>query len=168
MSAVMSSPPYSPPSPPSPSYFQDPKPDISLQAFHERSDEGISDRLYQRTAQLFSSQYGVWGPEAASRMGPSFYQGRRIRLSPNRLRRECVPNTMGQENMLVVALEEPELALVGYAYAVCWKWGAQRACWITQLCVKEEFRKQGLATKVRVCVEDHTLSFDLRRQSSHT
>jgi hypothetical protein len=72
--------------------------------------------------------------------------GRRIRMTSTFLKSKCLPD--GADNIHVRA--ELNGGLAGHVFATRWNYGPLgRICWITQLCVKLEFRRCGLATKVR-------------------
>ena len=38
--------------------------------------------------------------------------------------------------------------LAGYAFATRWMYEVRGICWVTQLCVRVEYRRKGLATEV--------------------
>ena len=65
-------------------------------------------------------------------------------MSANRVKEQCL--AVGGENSLVRALNGNELA--GYAFATRWEYEGRQICWITQLCVKPEYRGHRLATRV--------------------
>ncbi|KAJ4305558.1 hypothetical protein N0V90_001089 [Kalmusia sp. IMI 367209] len=139
-----------------------PYPSIYMHIF-ERAQ--IFDYLVEETAQLFSSEYGFWGPEAANKIGPFAKQGYRVKMSPARVRKECVPED-GDTILILARADFTELA--GHAYATFWEHEGRRVGWITQLCVKAKYRKQGLATRMLRAIkqqEERCTSFGIL--SSH-
>ncbi|KAF5845165.1 hypothetical protein GGP41_001354 [Bipolaris sorokiniana] len=56
--------------------------------------------------------------------------------------------------------------LAGYAFATRWMYEVRGICWVTQLCVRVEYRRKGLATELlsRLC-EDEDYAFGIL--SSH-
>lgn len=105
---------------------QDLTPNLSLHAVLACRAYPMPKDLIRQSAELFSSQYGVWGPEAAKHKGPSYHQGRRVRMSPSRLRATCVPNE--ELNYMVVAMHRSELGestMVAYSYVICYDSGTE-------------------------------------------
>jgi GNAT superfamily N-acetyltransferase len=104
----------------------------------------ITPSLLAESASLFSSSYGIWGPLAPSKLGNHFKPGKRIKMSPSRLREQVLPP--GTDSILVRGLAGSSLA--GYACATRWEHEGRRICWVTQLCVAPEYRGQKLATRI--------------------
>ncbi|KAK7520548.1 hypothetical protein IWZ03DRAFT_405158 [Phyllosticta citriasiana] len=52
-------------------------------------DDQITAQHIADASRLFSLHYGVWGPLASTHLGKRARQGKRVQLSPVRLRREC-------------------------------------------------------------------------------
>jgi len=67
-----------------------------------------------------------------------------VKMSKNRLREQSL--APGTDSVLVRATVDGKL--VGHAFATFWDYEGHRICWITQLCVGRDFRRNGLATKV--------------------
>ena len=57
-----------------------------MATFYKYEAENMTDDMLQDAAKLFSENYGVWDPIAEQNMGPSAKQGRRIRMSSQRLK----------------------------------------------------------------------------------
>jgi hypothetical protein len=108
-----------------------------------RGDQ-ISDEILSDAAELFSENYGVWGPQASSKLGTFAKAGRRVRMNSTRLRQQCLPS--GADNIYVKATEGGNL--IGNAFATRWVHQGQRMCWITQLVVSSRYRNLGIATEV--------------------
>jgi len=132
-------------------------------AFQTYRGEEITDAMLGQAAGLFSSSYGVWGPLAERELGTwatkgilrcqplelcSAFQltrkGRRVKMNPNRLKSQILPGS--GDNVYVRAETEGEY--VGHVFATRWSYEGKKICWITQLCVKHHFRRNGLATNV--------------------
>lgn len=99
----------------------------------------IPDTMIKNAATLFSNNYGIWGPPAGAK------SGQRVRISPKMLRSKCMAVDTSQ-NIYVRAMHENEL--VGNVFATRWEYGVRKICWVTQLCVRKDFRHQGLATRL--------------------
>jgi GNAT superfamily N-acetyltransferase len=54
----------------------------------------------------------------------------------------------GTTSVLIRGLTEGSGELAGYAFATRWQYEGRTICWVTQLCVAPEYRREGLATKV--------------------
>lgn len=106
----------------------------------------VTDTMLAEAAALFSSSYGVWGPQAAESIRNKHCQhGRRIKMSLERLRAQSLPPEA--ESLLVRGIVGGRLA--GYAFATRWNDGEGcQTCWVTQLCVEAGYRNQGLATRI--------------------
>ncbi|OAG39851.1 hypothetical protein AYO21_05917 [Fonsecaea monophora] len=104
----------------------------------------ITQDMIQEAAALFSRAYGIWGPQAEKMMGPFAEHGRRVRMSPSRLREECLPDRA--DNYFVRAMAGNNL--VGHALATYWNSAGHQVCWVTQLCVDPQYRRRRLATRL--------------------
>ncbi|KAL8869425.1 MAG: hypothetical protein Q9174_004279, partial [Haloplaca sp. 1 TL-2023] len=100
----------------------------------------ITDDMLQEAATLFSSNYGVWGPEA-SKYIPFAKAGRPVRMTKDRLRTQCLPR--GADCMYAKVTVDGHLA--GNVFACRWTYNEQTVCWITQLVVDRNYRQRGLA-----------------------
>jgi len=114
---------------------------VHFEIFH---DDDITDTLIDEAATLFTENYGVWGPLAASELGDSFKEGQRVRMGKKTLRKQCVP--AGSENIYIRAMVGVEL--VGNVFATRWTHEQRNFRWITQLVVAANFRRQTLATRL--------------------
>jgi len=115
-----------------------------MATFYKYEIERVTDDMLQDAAKLFSENYGIWGPVAEQNMGVFAKQGRRIRMSPQRLKDQCIPTSA--RTTYVQARVNDELA--GNVFATRWTYEGCNVCWITQLCVSAKYRHQGLATNV--------------------
>ena len=132
-------------------------------AFQRFRGEDITDAMLGQAAGLFSSSYGMWGPLAERELGTwatkgilrcqplglcsSFSankKGRRVKMNVNRLKSQVLPGS--GDNVYVRVETEGEY--VGHVFATRWLYEGKKICWITQLCVKQHFRRQGLAIEV--------------------
>lgn len=100
----------------------------------------ITDTMIRDAATLFSNHYGIWGPPAAPKTG------QRVRMSPQMLKSKCMAADASQNIYVRVTIHESEL--LGNVFATRWKCEGRNVCWITQLCVRKDFRHQGLATRL--------------------
>jgi hypothetical protein len=127
----------------------------------------VTETMLEQAAALFSSAYGIWGPYAEQKMGKYckpgifktilsstsillitlffFLQGKRIKMSIERLRSQCL--APGTNSVLVRSMAGGD-KLAGYVFATHWMHEARQICWVTQLCVGVKFRRQKLATQV--------------------
>ncbi|KAF2800573.1 hypothetical protein K505DRAFT_399896 [Melanomma pulvis-pyrius CBS 109.77] len=113
--------------------------------FQKIPENELTEDMVKQTADLFSSAYGVWGAHAQEKVGKFCNEenmGRRVKMSPNILREQSLPKE--GRNVLVRALVGEEL--VGHAFATRWKYEEYQVCWVTQLCVKPDHRRCGMAT----------------------
>ena len=115
-----------------------------MATFVKYPTEDMTDNMLQDAAKLFSENYGVWGPVAEQHMGSFARQGRRIRMSPQRLKEQCIPPSARNAYLQVRVNNE----LAGNVFASRWTYEGHNVCWVTQLCVSIKYRHQGLATKV--------------------
>lgn len=109
--------------------------------FEKFDGSSITDVMLGDAAQLFSSHYGIWGPLTETK------QGRRVRMSARVLREQCLPSSTTARNVYVRVRSGD--TLIGNVCATRWTYEGKSMCWVTQLCVSLEFRRKGLATKVR-------------------
>lgn len=110
-------------------------PAIALEAYPLSA---VTDTIINDAAILFSENYGIWGPEASA------VAGKRIKMSPDYLRSQCLPNAA--HGLYVRALIDGDL--VGNVFACDWEVKGRQTRWITQLVVKRGFRSRGIATKL--------------------
>ncbi|KAK8162458.1 hypothetical protein BKA80DRAFT_309996 [Phyllosticta citrichinensis] len=129
-------------------------------------------------SRLFSQHYGVWGPLATSLI-PSARQGKRVEMSPSKLRRECCADLGQRETQATDVHNEHVRAVVqvvagegegdgekekviGHVLATRWVdtaiggSGGRRVCWITQVVVHTAWRKRGVATAMLRLVNSST------------
>jgi hypothetical protein len=104
----------------------------------------ITDEVLAEGAKLFCENYGIWGPEASSKIGKFAKAGNRVRMNSARLKQQCLP--AGADNVYVKVMDGSTLA--GNVFATRWVYEGRNMCWITQLVVSGSYRKHGLATQV--------------------
>lgn len=122
----------------------------------------ITESMLEQAATIFSNAYGVWSPAAEQHMGKfckpgkslqshcltsfalTYLIGKRVRMNAQHLREQSL--APGTNSVLVRGMVGYELA--GYAFATRWTYEGRQICWVTQLCVKHEYRGKRLATQV--------------------
>ena len=92
----------------------------------------ITDDMIQAAATLFSSHYGTWKGS-----------GKRVRMSPAKLRAELLPSEHIAQCSYVRAIVDGDY--VGHAFACEWLSRGRPILWITQLVVHAHFRSKGIA-----------------------
>lgn len=105
--------------------------------------DALTDDMLGEAARLFSAHYGVWGPAAAR-------PGRRVRLSPARLRRDYLD---APGSFLACALVHGRW--VGHVLGNRFEMSdGRRGLWITQLVVDAAFRGKHVARRlISVCCD---------------
>ena len=112
----------------------------------ERFDgAAITNEMITAAANLFSQNYGVWGAQAADKMGiKRLKQGTRVKMSPGKLISQVLPDDAN--NTYIRAFIDDELA--GNIFATRWTFEGRNMVWITQLCVSGAHRSQGVAKRL--------------------
>ncbi|KAI0071521.1 hypothetical protein K474DRAFT_1606810 [Panus rudis PR-1116 ss-1] len=100
----------------------------------------VTEEQLRACAKLFSENYGVWGADASPRLTP----GSRIRMSPRKLRSECLSDPA--RTLLVICTCDGRPDHIGHAFATVWTCNGESIGWITQLVVHKDFRRQYIAT----------------------
>ncbi|KZV95722.1 hypothetical protein EXIGLDRAFT_671862 [Exidia glandulosa HHB12029] len=106
--------------------------------FHFELTRGtdIDPGLLEECAALFSDHYGIWGAK-----GPT--PGGRVTMGVKTLKKYCLEDV---HRCAVVTCRRGDV-LVGHAFATCWNFEAAKSvCWVTQLVVHTEFRRQRVAS----------------------
>jgi len=111
--------------------------------FETFNNDRITDTMLIEAATFFSKNYGVWGPQAAPKLG--LIAGRRVKMSKKTLRTQCIPTD--SENIYVRAMLEGG-ELVGNLFATRWTHEGENFCWIAQLVVATSFRRRTIATRL--------------------
>jgi len=111
--------------------------------FETFDNDRITDIMLAEATTLFSENYGVWGPQAAPKLG--LIAGRRVKMSKKTLRTQCIPTD--SENIYVRAILEGG-ELVGNLFATRWTHRGSNFCWIAQLVVATDFRRRTIATRL--------------------
>lgn len=110
----------------------------------------VTEEMMLAAAKLFSEHYGIWGAQAAARYAAFARAGRRIRITPARLREQCMPaNGIDATTYSRILIDGK---LVGNVFATHWEHDGRTVCWITQLVVDAGFRGQGLAKQLLASV----------------
>ena len=91
--------------------------------FTHYADE-IDEQLLKEMSVLFSENYGVWDET-------SEFRGKRVRLSPQRLRKEYLT----KNSCIVMARERASGMLVGYAVAIKKEYDGKGRSWVNQFVV---------------------------------
>ena len=102
--------------------------------------DALPDDVLIDASKLFSETYSIWGPLAGAK------RGQRIKTSPARLKRECLPAQVGLTCVYARALLVS--VPIGHAIACRWQCENHTICWVTQLVVHPRHRSQGLATRL--------------------
>lgn len=95
-------------------------------------NSSISEDMIMSAARLFSENYGTWS------------NGKRVKMSPSKLKEMLLPSFEGAQHFHVRALVDDEL--VGHDFATRWPFEGKQTCWVTQLVVRKDFRRKGYAT----------------------
>ena len=102
--------------------------------------------MLKNAAELFSSHYGVWAAAAPEKMDSFAKPGERIRMTPERLRAQCLPADAIDRCIYVRA--EFNDTLVGNVFACGWQVDGRDVVWVTQLVVDTNFRSRRIATRL--------------------
>jgi len=92
----------------------------------------ITEDMIIEAAALFSRHYGIWS------------SGKRVRMSPERLRAELLPPGHEAQCSYVRAILDGHI-YIGHAFACEWLSAGRPILWITQLVVHPRFRGHGIA-----------------------
>lgn len=124
---------------------------MSKQIYETFTGEDVTNDMLVKAAQLFSENYGSWGPNSR-RPGqikeafPSAYLipliGQRVVLTARRLKEQHMPSAA----VTFYASVTIDGKLVGNAFACRWEFNGKSVCWITQLVVDRDYRERGVAS----------------------
>ncbi len=136
-----------------------------MSIYLERFDGmAITNEMIVAAADLFSQNYGVWGPQAAQRMGVKrLKHGARIKMSPTHLARQILSS--GAENKYVRAIRDDEL--VGNVFGTRWMCDGRSMLWVTQLCVKSGHRSRGVAKQLLELLRDDECAVGVLSSHAH-
>jgi len=95
----------------------------------------INDRTLEECSELFSSNYGIWGPKGRN-------PGKPVKLSPSRIKQQCLFDPKKCSSASARTLDG---TLVGHAFICMFPYNRCNASWITQLVVDSRFRHRGIA-----------------------
>ncbi|KAG1731980.1 uncharacterized protein EDB91DRAFT_1152670 [Suillus paluster] len=112
----------------------------------------ISDDLIKSRAQLFSTNYGIWGEKAIS-ISKYTKPGQSVKMTGSKLRSQCV--SIPDHTVLVTCFQHEKL--VGHAFASVWSFEGGVVGWITQLVVDMSVRKRYIATQLLQTLKVHPL-----------
>ncbi|KAI1614083.1 hypothetical protein EDD36DRAFT_216116 [Exophiala viscosa] len=121
--------------------------------FEGYTGSDITTDMVKDAAALFSRTYGVWSPQAETKMGSFAKPGNRVRMSASRLHEECLPKDAESFHARARTGDQ----LVGHVFAVRWMSEGQQVCWVTQLCMDPKYRGHGLATRLLVLVRQSSV-----------
>ncbi|PPR02683.1 hypothetical protein CVT24_002105 [Panaeolus cyanescens] len=119
----------------------------------------ITDDLYEACANLFSTQYGIWGERPAGVPGPR--QGARVKMSPKHMKASLVSDP--DNTVLVVCFrrlpEDPPGRgfVIGHAFGTVWEYDGGKVGWVTQLVVDTAARKRYIATSLLQIMKHHSM-----------
>ncbi|KAA8620207.1 hypothetical protein PtrSN002B_007440 [Pyrenophora tritici-repentis] len=108
------------------------------QVFEHFTGSDITDEILAEATLLFNNHYGTWSTHTSN-------PADRVKLSKQRMRQQLLP-TGGSS--CIYARVTVATQLVGNAFACRWVVDGVSICWITQLVVHSEFRRQGLAARL--------------------
>ncbi|KAG1732317.1 hypothetical protein EDB19DRAFT_1912157 [Suillus lakei] len=118
----------------------------------------VSDDTLKACADLFSSNYGIWG-DKASKISTFTKAGQKVKMTSARLRAQCLSHP---ENTVLVTchlqvdpLESERPKLCGHAFASMWDYGENKIGWVTQLVVDEAVRQRYVATQLLQTLKVH-------------
>ncbi|KAG1792604.1 uncharacterized protein HD556DRAFT_1239177 [Suillus plorans] len=118
----------------------------------------VSEDTLKACAELFSSNYGIWGDEA-SKISSFTKAGQKVKMTGARLRAQCLShpeNTVLVTCHLQVDPSESECPkLCGHAFASMWNYGENKIGWVTQLVVDEAVRQRYVATQLLQTLKVH-------------
>ncbi|KAI0104272.1 hypothetical protein GGR51DRAFT_561081 [Nemania sp. FL0031] len=118
---------------------------MTKQLFETFPGVKVTNHMLSEAAKLFSENYGIWG-------SGSPLPGKRVSLSPRRLRQELLPDDAATSFARVIV----DGTLAGHAFACRWSCNGMTVCWITQLVVRKDYRKRGLATGLLNAIREDT------------
>lgn len=105
----------------------------------------VSAALLKDCSDLFNAHYATWADSSARR-------GARVRLSPKRIREECIPDERAAvESGVVQARLRADGRHIGHALYVKFLYSdgpISNVVWITQLVVHPDYRHNSIATKL--------------------
>ncbi|KAG1875710.1 hypothetical protein F4604DRAFT_1761561 [Suillus subluteus] len=116
------------------------------------SGTAISDDLMKSCAQLFSTNYGIWGENATS-ISKYIKPGQPVKMTDSKLRSQSV--SIPDHTVLVTCFHHEKL--VGHAFASVWSFEGGVVGWITQLVVDRSLRRRYIATHLLQTLKLHPL-----------
>ncbi|KAL5115083.1 hypothetical protein ACEQ8H_006998 [Pleosporales sp. CAS-2024a] len=124
----------------------------------------IPEEQWRICAATFSRHYGIWGSLAHQALGSWAIQGsgKRIVMSPDRLRAQCMPPNA---NNVLIAVVTAAGKHVGQCFVSQWMYNGSSIWWITQLVVDSDHRNKKMATRMlQTLVQHYKIGRDPRRQ----
>ncbi|KAG1847646.1 hypothetical protein DFJ58DRAFT_663154 [Suillus subalutaceus] len=120
----------------------------------------VSDNTLKLCANMFSSNYGIWGNQAAT-ISKFTVAGKQVKMNGARLRSQCLSHL--ESSVLVSCyiqvdpLESECPQLYGHAFATVWDYGENKVGWVTQLVVDEAVRQCYITTHLLQTLKCHAL-----------
>jgi len=145
-------------------------PNSTTLVFTAISGNEITDDLLNSCANLFSANYGIWGPGAAT-ISKYTKPGERVKITGSKLRTQfvCPP----EKTVLVTCIQvDPTLGitsgrLIGHAFTSVWDYipsggdpanrTSELVGWVTQLVVDKSFRRRYIATQLLQTLKSNPL-----------
>ncbi|GAW18712.1 hypothetical protein ANO14919_081930 [Xylariales sp. No.14919] len=113
--------------------------------------DSVTNEMLLRSAELFNENYGVWADVA-----PSPRKGRPITMTVNQLRANFLPcHDSWYARAFIGGV------LVGHAFACQWFWEGRVILWVTQLVVKKEYRRRGIAKNLLRVLNDRNDAYGI-------
>ncbi|KAK9823617.1 hypothetical protein WJX72_004259 [[Myrmecia] bisecta] len=110
--------------------------------FCEIPAAAVTNKDLERSSQLFSNHYGVWGERPAAKRPP---KGARVRLSAAALQTAFL---FKSDTCLLIQADDGD-TLVGQAFVCRYQLpGLGQVAWITQLVVHKDYRRKGIGKKL--------------------
>ncbi|KAG1882072.1 hypothetical protein F4604DRAFT_1577611 [Suillus subluteus] len=121
----------------------------------------VSDDTLKLCANLFSSNYGIWGDQAAT---ISKFTVAGQETGQNDWCQTMIPVFVYLESSVLVTcyiqvdpLESERPQLYGHAFAMVWDYGENKVGWVTQLVVDEAVRQRYITTHLLQTLKCHAL-----------
>ncbi|KAG1885931.1 uncharacterized protein F5891DRAFT_968999 [Suillus fuscotomentosus] len=117
----------------------------------------VSDDTLKLCADLFSSNYGIWGDQAATISKFT----KKVKMTGARLRSQCLSHL--ESSVLVTCyiqvgpLESEHPQLYGHTFSTVWDYGENKVGWVTQLVVDAAVRQRYIATHLLQTLKCHSL-----------
>ncbi|KAG1814629.1 uncharacterized protein BJ212DRAFT_1274027 [Suillus subaureus] len=120
----------------------------------------VSDNTLKLCANLFSSNYGIWGNQAAT-ISKFTVAGKQVKMTSARLQSQCSSHL--ESSVLVTCyiqvdpLESEHPQLYRHTFATVWDYGENKVGWVMQLVVDEAVHQCYITTHLLQALKCHTL-----------